>query len=111
MQPIHPRTGKVRTPLFDRSGVQRSFGIAFWLVLLLVLAVVFLYTASGIPSSKKKNALTGKIRTLSQELESVKAEYAEITDIAYVGSKAADLGLELPNESTVITLDALSPRP
>lgn len=111
VKPVNSRSGKVKQALISSNGIRTGYAVLFWILLIAVLGIVLLINASDIPSTKKISTLHSRIAGLTSEIELVNEQLDEATDIAYFGSKAADLGMERPDENNIITLEALSPRP
>ena len=111
VKPVNSRSGKVKQGLISKGGIRIGYAVLFWIFLIALLGIVLLVNASDIPSTKKINTLHSRIAGLTSEIELVNEQLEEATDIAYFGSKAADLGMERPDEKNIITLEALSPRP
>lgn len=105
-----PAVAAHREPLISKSGVNRKLYGWVMAIAVLTLLIILLCEAANVPSKKQMERLRSGNASLVTEIAVLQAELNELTDISHIGSRATELGMEIPSKETEIHLTALNPR-
>lgn len=98
-------------PAVSAHGINRKLGITLLVVMALVFGIMLLVQAGDAPSRKQIETLSSSNSRYTAQIGELQATLNEMTDISSIGTRATELGMQLPDQKTAMRLSAFSPRP